>query len=593
MKELSIEEKAKAYDGAFRIAQELYNNPNSSHIGKGYVCTVFPELRESKDERIRKGIIELVRQSSEILEKKNQEQMLAWLEKQGEKEINDNDIAVLENWENAVKENKEKWQLSDWFVEATSLLVRKVEYMGQGIKNDSNKTMLNACINALRNVGHQHLANWLEKQGEQKSADKVEPKFHKGEWIIHQGTENIYQVVAVIDNQYQLKYGDNYTIQYCEDVDRCARLWDINKDAKPGDVIYLPNGNNEYYFFIFKGIENAAVMSFAHFYQYNDGTFEVKGTIDNLFSVNDVFQPATKEQRDTLMKAMNKAGYTFDFEKKELKRIEEPRNFKNQVRSKITDLVEDYIIQKPAEWSEEDEKTWKELIEEVKDQLDCVPASDCRDKEDEKALKQFNRWLTWLKSLKDRVQSQLKQEWKQENTDDLTDFENAMMHIGGSFFGQYAGLDPNDTNEIKKQANILLELVPKQEWNEEDENRINRLIAYFEDKESFSAEDDIIYVNWLNSLKNKVGCEANCTNTKEWSEEDELSLKQAIYVCHQNGYTAVENWLKKSLKPQNRWKPTEEQMSALHDINLTGNISYAGQGQLLISLYNDLKNLLN
>jgi hypothetical protein len=34
---------------------------------------------------------------------------------------------------------------------------------------------------------------------------------------------------------------------------------------------------------------------------------------------------------------------------------------------------------------------------------------------------------------------------------------------------------------------------------------------------------------------------------KEWSEEDELSLKQAIYVCHQNGYTAVENWLK-SLK---------------------------------------------
>jgi hypothetical protein len=55
----------------------------------------------------------------------------------------------------------------------------------------------------------------------------------------------------------------------------------------------------------------------------------------------------------------------------------------------------------------------------------------------------------------------------------LTDFENAMMHIGGSFFSQYAGLDPNDTNAIKEQANLLLELVPKQEWSEEDEKNRN------------------------------------------------------------------------------------------------------------------------
>ena len=55
-----------------------------------------------------------------------------------------------------------------------------------------------------------------------------------------------------------------------------------------------------------------------------------------------------------------------------------------------------------AAWSEEDEKTWKELIEEVKDQLDSVPSPDCMGKEDEKVLKQLTRWLDWLKSLKDR-----------------------------------------------------------------------------------------------------------------------------------------------------------------------------------------------
>ena len=40
-----------------------------------------------------------------------------------------------------------------------------------------------------------------------------------------------------------------------------------------------------------------------------------------------------------------------------------------------------------------------------------------------------------------------------------------------------------------------------------------------------------------------------------------------------------------------QWKPSDEQMKALHDVNLTGGISYAGQGQLLIDLYNYLKQL--
>ena len=32
-------------------------------------------------------------------------------------------------------------------------------------------------------------------------------------------------------------------------------------------------------------------------------------------------------------------------------------------------------------------------------------------------------------------------------------------------------------------------------------------------------------------------------------------------------------------------------MKVLHDINLTGNISYAGQGQALMDLYNSLEEL--
>ena len=53
-------------------------------------------------------------------------------------------------------------------------------------------------------------------------------------------------------------------------------------------------------------------------------------------------------------------------------------------------------------WNDKDEKIWEELIEEVIDQLDSVPAPDCRDKEDSKVLKRLNKWLNWLKSLKQR-----------------------------------------------------------------------------------------------------------------------------------------------------------------------------------------------
>jgi hypothetical protein len=71
--------------------------------------------------------------------------------------------------------------------------------------------------------------NYLEVSdiySEQKDfAPKVKSKFHEGDWIIHHGINNIYQVVAIIDNQYQLKYDDTYIIQYCVDVDKCAKLF--------------------------------------------------------------------------------------------------------------------------------------------------------------------------------------------------------------------------------------------------------------------------------------------------------------------------------------------------------------------------------
>ena len=86
MKELSIEEKAKRYDEAIERAKAWYKLDNND-LSNDDLETLFPEIRESKDERIRKDIIVLVKDWWDRVNKDNistKEQMIAWLEKQGE-----------------------------------------------------------------------------------------------------------------------------------------------------------------------------------------------------------------------------------------------------------------------------------------------------------------------------------------------------------------------------------------------------------------------------------------------------------------------------------------------------------------------------
>jgi hypothetical protein len=82
---------------------------------------------------------------------------------------------------------------------------------------------------------------------------------------------------------------------------------------------------------------------------------------------------------------------------------------------------------------------------------------------------------------------------------------------------------------------------------------------------------------------------------KSWSKEDEDYYDAIIAKLEvtQDDAALTDNQMEflKSLKERYTWKPSDDQMRALHDMNLTGNISYAGQGQTLIELYNDLKKL--
>lgn len=80
MKELSIEQKAKAYDEALKVLHK-YDGANIM-FSQSLKEEMFPELKESEDERTRKEIVQFIRMEveDEIVGNK----LLAWLEKQGE-----------------------------------------------------------------------------------------------------------------------------------------------------------------------------------------------------------------------------------------------------------------------------------------------------------------------------------------------------------------------------------------------------------------------------------------------------------------------------------------------------------------------------
>jgi ABC-type transport system substrate-binding protein len=83
---MTTEEKAKAYDEAYKRARDYYEK--GYFIINAALVNIFPELKESEDERIRKALVEMVHDTTgdELWVDYNvhKENAIAWLEKQGE-----------------------------------------------------------------------------------------------------------------------------------------------------------------------------------------------------------------------------------------------------------------------------------------------------------------------------------------------------------------------------------------------------------------------------------------------------------------------------------------------------------------------------
>ena len=268
MKELSIEQKAERYDEVIEGIQEILSTGEDSIKMSRLQLRlqgILPELKENADEKIRKNLITFFKEeygtnSNARFAGIKVKDVIAWLEKQG--------------------------------------------------------TPKEFTVTSEAKVGNGNI--------EALVTDKVQlPKFKVGDWIINAG-------------KFKYKYPTKYLIKeikehyVCEDlagkrvlftfnyIHKHFKLWDIS-DATDGDVLY--DGNNAC-LFRKKMKDDSAIWVDAYCGIDIEGVFQVNDKNECWCLACDCI-PATKEQRDILFKAMVDAGYEFNFEKKELKKIKE------------------------------------------------------------------------------------------------------------------------------------------------------------------------------------------------------------------------------------------------------------------------------
>ena len=371
----------------------------------------------------------------------------------------------------------------------------------------------------------------ISEQNEWELVEKVD--FKIGDWITLYG-DGPFKILKIEAEQngildYLLLVQNGRDTYYNKKyVDENARLWTI-QDAKDGDVLAATMCSGRVWIGIFKEYNGSTFSSYC--FMNTEGIFHLSTSNHGR---GEAIHPATKEQRDLLFQKMREAGYEWDAKKKELKKIEQ----------KLNDKVEPF-----------------------------------------------------------------------DEYEGLTDFERTLADICIGWIGK----EPSWKEYIKDNADVLLKIAiekfnsiqdvafeQKSAWSEVDENFFVNVCSIIDTDRIFMESAKRRCKNWLKSIKERVGCEVNCTTKKEWSEEDKRKIDRIYSILMQaadtNAFSTtcrligdkecveLQDFLK-SLRPQNRWKPSDEQMEALRKASKNEYLT-AEQYDILVSLYNDLQKKL-
>lgn len=330
---------------------------------------------------------------------------------------------------------KEKLRLAKEALDSGSYDKETIEYIFPELKeSESEDERIRKSL--IKSFTNQHPANfptvdgftreqiiaWLEKQGEQKPTEKVEPKFKVGDWIT---IDNPCQIISI---------DGTYIVQYCDDEETreiskkfCEfqfHIWTI-QDARDGDVLVASDGS----IFIFKEVVDCGCKHYIALTKDNE-TINVNDNLEHYWEAARGVKPATKKQRDLLFQKMKEAGYEWDAEKKETRKIEQKpvdnlkwneltwedintleeiinnvhyefrngigeESFGKEVLERFRETKgEEYVdaYEQKSTWSEEDENYKNALISLI-NEIQNQPLT---------RLEDWDGYIDWLKSLKER-----------------------------------------------------------------------------------------------------------------------------------------------------------------------------------------------
>ena len=411
-------------------------------VTKAAIESLFSELKESEDERIRKKIIDYFRGSVGLgvsIGGVSVKDMVSWLEKQGESNetkakmflINkgypidaNGKFPTYEEMYDIIKEGLEKQgeqnpvivpkfrvgdivrrksdgleakvvnitndnievKCADWtdFIldykwepieQKPTDKVKPKFKVGDKIVEDNEFGMVGGEITDIDDTHYElnggcryipipHQDNY--KLVEQRSADKVEPKFHKGDWVVSNLDKKARQISEVHFDEYNSYYVVDGRFVNLEVYDRLHHLWTV-QDAKDGDILCTYECCEPKIVFILKGApKKHYALSYHCYYNIMYPHFASDSEKGCLAPNDEDVKPATKEQREQLEKAMADAGYTFDFERKGLRKIEENPAWSEEDESILNALL--INLKKSFEYNEEGYLKYESWIK-----LHCQP----------------------------------------------------------------------------------------------------------------------------------------------------------------------------------------------------------------------------
>ena len=332
---------------------------------------------------------------------------------------------------------------------------------------------------------------------EQKAYDEA---IKVGDWVVYD--HRPYQVVELPKECYiNLGLRGNGKIEFAPST--YCRHWTI-QDANDGDVLFT-SSTASHETFIFKSIDEKgnAKCYFAYDSEdgFREGVYHFIGRATNC-------KPATKEQCELLFQKMKEAGYEWDANKKELKKIEQKPTLEDAAKAFLealsetpynnTPIVEAQIItkqlliflsdpksynpdaineQKPAEWSEEDEKKFSDILAILRGGENCY----------------YNNpiLIDWLKSLKGRVQPQPKQEWSEEDKQAIEDAETWL----DTLCDYLKDCSSECILTVKNVISKLKSIRPQNTWKPSDEQMValDGICSYIRNKADWEISQDMIY----------------------------------------------------------------------------------------------------